>query len=244
MVFGFNSPNIPILLWSLPQYKISEAHLSPASALNQNPPLLQSPNLCRTSNMHLPTTISLLLTLLPSTLAAHSTPFPFPFRFNTTGATGNLTLPPTPLRLPAWHPWIPGPSPWTPNPSRDRNRGRPWAPDRRRPGRIFTPMTPSNTTLTTLPTMVPPVSLQSYRVSTGSISCSSSTGLISKTPGGANNSDTTALVSFQLPGEARGRTCQLFFYLPGGAGNMTALGNMTAEAEVAGSGTSIHLFCV
>ncbi|KAK0751288.1 hypothetical protein B0T18DRAFT_402185 [Schizothecium vesticola] len=153
--------------------------------------------------MHVPT-IPLLLTLVPSTLAAHSPPFPFPFRFNTTGTNLNITLPIAGLpRLPAWHPWA-QPA------NHDRNRGRPWTPGRRRPGRIFSPA-PSNITLTTLPTMIPPVSLQSYRVSTGSISCSSSSGLIAKSPGGAAEEDTTALVSFQLPGEARGRTCQLFF---------------------------------
>lgn len=44
--------------------------------------------------MHLPT-VPQLLTLLPSALATHSPPgpFPFPLRFNTTGTTTNLTLP-------------------------------------------------------------------------------------------------------------------------------------------------------
>lgn len=160
--------------------------------------------------MHLPT-LPLLLTLLPSALAAHSPPgpFPFPFRFNTTGTTTNLTLPTgPPPRLPAWHPWTPG-----------RNRGPSDGPrgrGRRRPGRIF-PSTlnttlPSNTTLTTPPTMIPPTSLQSYRITTGSISCSSPTGLISKSPT-SPESDTSVLVSFQLPGAARDKTCQLFFYL-------------------------------
>lgn len=107
-------------------------------------------DLCSTSKMHLPT-IPLLLTLLPSTLATHSPPGPFPFSlpFNTTGTLTNLTLPTgPPPRLPAWHPWTPGPA---------RGRGRP----RRRPGRVFSPtlnntLTPANTTLTTLPTMIPP----------------------------------------------------------------------------------------
>lgn len=162
--------------------------------------------------MHLPT-IPLFLTLLPSTLAAHSPgPFPFPFRFNATGTLTNLTFPAgPPSRLPAWHPWTPGRDRGTPGPA--RGRGRP----RRRPGRVFSPTLnttlPSNTTLTTLPTMIPPTSLQSYRITTGSISCSSPTGLISKSPS-SPSSDTSVLVSFQLPGAARNKTCQLFFYLP------------------------------
>lgn len=61
--------------------------------------------------------------------------------------------------------------------------------------------------------MIPPTSLQSCRITTGSISCSSPTGLISKPPT-SPESDTAVLVSFQLPGAARNKTCQLFFYLP------------------------------
>lgn len=174
--------------------------------------------------MHLPT-IPLLLTLLPSALAAHSPPgpFPFPFRFNTTGTLTNLTLPTgTPPRLPAWHPWTLGPN-------RGRDHGTPGRRRPGRPGRVFSPTLnttlPSNTTLTTLPTMIPPTSLQSYRITTGSISCTSPTGLISKSPS-SPSSDTSVLVSFQLPGAARNKTCQLFFYLP-----------TTNETEVSDGGT-------
>ncbi|KAK0745583.1 hypothetical protein B0T18DRAFT_409757 [Schizothecium vesticola] len=55
--------------------------------------------------------------------------------------------------------------------------------------------------------MIPPLTLQTYVVSTGRISCSSSTGLISKAPTN-DGRDTTALLSFQLPrAAARNKMC-------------------------------------
>lgn len=210
-----NRQNIPIP----PGYKIREV-LPTCIQLPLSTTVHCPVDLCSTSKMHL-ATIPLLLTLFPSTLATHSPPGPFPFSlpFNTTGTLTNLTLPTgPPPRLPAWHPWTPGPA---------RGRGR----LRHRPGRVFSPtlnntLTPANTTLTTLPTMIPPTSLQYYRITTGSISCTSTTGLISKSPS-SPESDTSVLASFQLPGAARNKTCQLFFYLP-----------TTNETEVSEGGTS------